>query len=246
MRQQRAFQGAARVVAVVDELMRTILGWCSSHGDPARQLARVSNLLRTQTAATQIARTQRPAARDAERAVDRPPAQQRQRRPRRRRRSCSNCRRPSSSAGFATNLNRAKNHLGAVDSTLGDLSDLLQQAQTDRLGQRRLRRHPRPARRRRRRSSSPSTARPSRSRTGSSKGIYLFAGDRSTDAPFVSEAGGVRFVGSERVLRKRLRRGHRPAVHGQRRRRLRRALHPRAGRRRPLAAITAADAARPT
>jgi hypothetical protein len=32
------------------------------------------------------------------------------------------------------------------------------------------------------------------------EGMYLFAGDRLTDAPFVPEAGGVKFVGSANVL----------------------------------------------
>ena len=34
----------------------------------------------------------------------------------------------------------------------------------------------------------------------SANGVYLFAGDRSTEAPFVEESGGVKWVGSTQVL----------------------------------------------
>jgi flagellin-like hook-associated protein FlgL len=163
------------------------------------QLARVSNLLRTSTAASQIARTQRQllqtqnelsTGRRLNSASDDPGdaaiAQQLQKSLEQRQ-------------AFLTNLNRAKDHLGAVDSTLGDLSDLLQQAQQIA-------------------SANVGSDVTADQRAGAAaiidqiygdaltlanrqfEGTYLFAGDRATNAPFVSEAGGVRFVGSERVL----------------------------------------------
>src|SRR5688572_28330679 len=162
-------------------------------------LARVSNLLRTQTAASQIARTQRrllqtqnelSTGRRLNSASDDPGdaaiVQQLQKTLEQRQ-------------AFATNLNRAKSHLGAVDSTLGDLSDLLQQAQeiaSANVG---------------------SDVTPDQ-RAGAAaivealygealtlanrqfEGVFFFGGDRSTHAPFVSEAGGVKFVGSQRAL----------------------------------------------
>ena len=163
-------------------------------------LARVSNLLRSNTAATQIARTQRrllqtqnelSTGRRLNSASDDPgdaaTAQQLQKTLEQRQ-------------AFLTNLERAKNHLGAVDSTLGDLSDLLRRAQQIA-------------------SANVGSDVTADQREGAAalveaiygealtlanrqfEGVYLFAGDRSTAAPFVSDAGGVRFVGSERVLR---------------------------------------------
>jgi len=100
---------------------------------------------------------------------------------------------------FLTNLNRAKNHLSEVDSTLGDLNDLIQRAQEIA-------------------SANVGSDVPPEQRAGAAavvesiygealtlankqfEGVYLFAGDRSTDAPFVAGPGGVRFVGSESVL----------------------------------------------
>lgn len=100
---------------------------------------------------------------------------------------------------YMTNLTRAKNHLSEVDSTLGDLSDLIQRAQQIA-------------------SANVGSDVPPDQRAGASavvaqiyaealslankqfEGVYLFAGDRSTAPPFVAEGGGVRFVGSENVL----------------------------------------------
>lgn len=162
-------------------------------------LARVSNLLRSNTAATQIARTQRrllqtqnelSTGRRLHSASDDPgdaaTAQQLQKTLEQRQ-------------AFLTNLDRARNHLSAVDSTLGDLTDLLQRAQQIA-------------------SANVGSDVTADQREGAAalvealygealtlanrqfEGVYLFAGDRSTAAPFVSDAGGVRFVGSERVL----------------------------------------------
>lgn len=164
------------------------------------QLARVSNLLRTGTATSQIARTQRrlllaqnelSTGRRINSASDDPGdaaiVQQLQKTLEQRK-------------AFGTNLDRAVSHLGAVDATLGDVSDLLQRAQQIA-------------------AANVGSDVTSDQRAGAAaivenlysealtlanrqfEGVYLFAGDRSTDAPFVSEGGGVRFVGSERLLR---------------------------------------------
>ena len=163
------------------------------------QPARVSNLLRSNTAAAQIARTQRrllqtqnelSTGRRLNSASDDPgdaaTAQQLQKIIEQRQ-------------AFLTNLNRATNHLGAVDSTLGDLTDLLNQAKEIA-------------------SANVGSDVTAEQRAGAAaiveqlygealtlanrqfEGTYLFAGDRADRAPFVSDAGGVRFVGSERVL----------------------------------------------
>lgn len=163
------------------------------------QLARVSNLLRTNTAGAQIARTQRrlleaqnelSTGRRLSSASDDPGdaaiVQQLQKTIEQRR-------------AFLGNLNRAGNHLGAVDSTLGDLSDLLNRAKEIA-------------------SANVGSDVTADQREGAAaiieslygealtlanrqfEGTYLFGGDRADRPPFVSEAGGVRFVGSERVL----------------------------------------------
>jgi flagellar hook-associated protein 3 FlgL len=163
------------------------------------QLARVSNLLRTNSAQGQIALTQRKllqvqneltTGKRINVASDDPGdaaiVQQLQKSLEMRR-------------SFLTNLNRAKNHLSEVDSTLGDLNDLIQRAQEIA-------------------SANVGSDVPPEQRAGAAavvesiygealtlankqfEGVYLFAGDRSTDAPFVAGPGGVRFVGSENVL----------------------------------------------
>lgn len=104
--------------------------------------------------------------------------------------------------GFLDNLQQAGSHLSEVDSTLGSLTDLLQQAQdiaSANVG-------------------SDITAEERKSAAAvveslysqmlsvanrQFEGMYIFAGDRLTDAPFVPEAGGVKFVGSVNVLENR-------------------------------------------
>lgn len=163
------------------------------------QLARVSNLLRTNTSASQIARTQRrlletqnelSTGRRINAASDDPGdaaiVQQLQKTLEQR-------------ESFRTNLARAKNHLEAVDSAVGDLNDLLRRAQeiaSANVG---------------------SDVTPDQRTAAAAiidniygealtvanrqfEGVYLFGGDRSTQPPFVSQDGGVRFVGSQRVL----------------------------------------------
>jgi flagellin-like hook-associated protein FlgL len=101
---------------------------------------------------------------------------------------------------YATNLKSAGSQLSEVDSTLGDVTDLLQQAQT--LAQANV--------------GSDVT---SDERAGAAAivdalyrqmldlanhqfdGVYLFGGDRSTSAPFIEAAGGVKFVGTDQVLK---------------------------------------------
>jgi flagellar hook-associated protein 3 len=163
------------------------------------QLARVSNLLRTSTAHAQISRTQRrllqtqnelSTGRRINSASDDPgdaaTVQQLQKTLEQRQ-------------AFRTNLNRATDHLGAVDTAVGNLSELLQRAQT--IASANVGSDVTPDQR-------AGAAAIIESIYGEAlsianrqmSGVYLFAGDRSTDAPFVSEAGGVRFVGSDRVL----------------------------------------------
>jgi flagellin-like hook-associated protein FlgL len=164
------------------------------------QLARVSNLLRTNSAQGQIALTQRKllqvqneltTGKRINVASDDPGdaaiVQQLQKTLEQRQ-------------SFLTNLSRAKNHLGEVDSTLADVNDLIRRAQEIA-------------------SANVGSDVPPDQRAGAAavvqsiygealtlankqfEGVYLFAGDRSTDAPFVAGPGGVRFVGSENVLR---------------------------------------------
>src|SRR3954471_3363064 len=163
------------------------------------QLARVSNLLRTSTASSQIARTQRrlletqnqlSTGRRLNSASDDPGdaavAQQLQKTLEQRQ-------------AFLTNLNRAKDHLGAVDSTLGDLSDLLKRAQE--IASANVGSDITPDQRAGAAAIIDSIYGEALSLANRQfEGVYVFAGDRSDRAPFVSEAGGVRFVGSERVL----------------------------------------------
>jgi len=163
------------------------------------QLARVSNLLRTNSAQGQIALTQRKLLQvqnelttgkrinvGSDDPGDAAIVQQLQKSLELRQ-------------SFLTNLNRAKNHLSEVDSTLGDLNSLIQRAQEIA-------------------SANVGSDVPPEQRAGAAavvesiygealtlankqfEGVYLFAGDRSTDAPFVAGPGGVRFVGSESVL----------------------------------------------
>lgn len=100
---------------------------------------------------------------------------------------------------YSTNLSSAQSQLGEVDSSLSDLTDLIQQAQTIA-------------------SANVGSDVTADQRTGAAAvvsslqsqalsvgnkefdGVYLFAGDRSTDPPFVEDVGGVKFVGDSNVL----------------------------------------------
>src|SRR4051812_9425191 len=163
------------------------------------QLARVSNLLRTGVAQDSIARTQEQLLRTQNELS-----------------TGKRLNAPSDAPGdsavvlqlqktleqrksYSDNIDQAKAQLGEVDSTLGDLTELLKQAQTiasanvgsdvsadqrsaaaavvDGLYQQAI-------------------------SLGNKQfsGTYLFAGDKGTDPPFVATAGGVKFVGSSTVL----------------------------------------------
>jgi flagellin-like hook-associated protein FlgL len=100
---------------------------------------------------------------------------------------------------FLTNLTRARNHLSEVDSTLGDLNDLIQRAQE--IASANVGSDVTPDQR----SAASAVVEQIYSEALSLankqfEGVYLFAGDRSTEQPFVATDGGVRFVGSENVL----------------------------------------------
>jgi flagellar hook-associated protein 3 FlgL len=101
---------------------------------------------------------------------------------------------------YADNIKHAQSQLGEVDSTLGDLTDVLQQAQqiasanvgSDVTDQERQ--------------GAAAVLQSLQSQTLSLankqfEGVFLFAGDRSTDAPFVDAVGGVKFVGDSNVLK---------------------------------------------
>jgi flagellin-like hook-associated protein FlgL len=100
---------------------------------------------------------------------------------------------------YATNLKSASNQLSEVDSTLGNVTDLLQQAQT--LAQANVG------------SDVTGEARSSAAAIVDAlyrqmldlsnhqfDGVYLFGGDRSTSPPFVEAVGGVKFVGTDHLL----------------------------------------------
>jgi flagellar hook-associated protein 3 len=100
---------------------------------------------------------------------------------------------------YLTNLSTATSQLGEVDSSLGDLTSLIQQAQSiasanvgsdvtaeERQG-----------------AAAQVQAIYNQALTLGNKqlnGVYLFAGDKSTDPPFATTSGGVQFVGSTNVL----------------------------------------------
>ncbi len=164
------------------------------------QLARVSNLLRTQVANQQISRTQQrlltvqnelATGKRINAASDDPGdaaiVQQLRKTLEQR-------------LAYSDNLKQGVSHLSEVDSTLGEITDLLQQAQTlasanvgsDVTADQRA-----------------SAAEVAKSLYGQMlslsnkqfQGIFLFGGDRATDAPFVEEGGGIKFVGSSQVLK---------------------------------------------
>jgi flagellar hook-associated protein 3 FlgL len=166
---------------------------------PPISLARVSNLLRSDTALATIAKTQQDLL-DVQNQIstgkrvsvpsDDPGAaaiiQQLQKTLEQRQ-------------GYAENLRQANSQMGEVDSTLGDLTDLLQQAQTIASAN----------------VGSDVTADQRASAAQLVQGLYsqildiankqfngayLFGGDKSTAQPFIEQGGSVRFVGSDQVL----------------------------------------------
>ena len=101
---------------------------------------------------------------------------------------------------YAGNMKHAQNHLSEVDSSLGDLTALVQEAQTiasanvgtgvtaDQ------------------RASAAAVVKSIYSQVLSLgnkqfEGVFLFAGDKSTEPPFVEDLGGVRFAGTSNLLK---------------------------------------------
>src|SRR3954454_807778 len=98
-------------------------------------------------------------------------------------------------SGFEDNLKQASSHLSEVDSTLGDMTDLLRQAQT--LASANVGSDVSADQR----SSAAAVLQAlyNQMRTLRNKqfeGVYIFGGERSTEPPFVEEGAGVKFVGS--------------------------------------------------
>jgi flagellar hook-associated protein 3 len=100
---------------------------------------------------------------------------------------------------YAENLKQAGNQLSEVDTSLGDLSGLLQQAQT--IASANVGSDVTPDQRKAAAEIVKSLYDQALS-IGNKQfnGIFIFAGDRATDAPFVETNGGVKFVGSEKLL----------------------------------------------
>src|SRR5687767_5845138 len=163
------------------------------------QLARVSNLLRTSIPKVQISRTQQNLLRvqnelSTGRRINAPSddpgdaavVQQLQKTLEQR-------------EAYLTNLRHAKSHLGEADTTMGDLTAILQEAQTIA-------------------SANVGSDVTADQRTAAAaiignlynqamtlgnrqfEGGFLFGGDRATDPPFSPVAGGVRYNGTGRVL----------------------------------------------
>jgi flagellin-like hook-associated protein FlgL len=103
-------------------------------------------------------------------------------------------------SAYADNLKHAQSQLGEVDSSLGDLTDQLQQAQqiaSANVGTTVTAEE---------RESAAAIVKAIQSQVLSLankqfEGVFLFAGDRSTTAPFVDAVGGVKFVGDSNVLK---------------------------------------------
>lgn len=104
--------------------------------------------------------------------------------------------------GYATNLQSATSQLSEVDSTLSDLTDLLQQAQT--IASANVGSDVTASQRQ-------AAAEVIKSITSQVlsiankqfNGVYLFAGDRSTAPPFIDSNGKIKYVGSPTVLQNR-------------------------------------------
>src|SRR3954468_3814405 len=104
-------------------------------------------------------------------------------------------------AGFEDNLKQASSHLSEVDTTLGDMSDLLRQAQT--LASANVGSDVSADQRAAAAAIASSLYNQMLSLANKqSQGVYLFGGD-SGQAPFVSDSSGVRFVGSTSALQNR-------------------------------------------
>jgi len=104
-------------------------------------------------------------------------------------------------SGYEDNLKQASSHLSEVDTTLGDMTDLLRQAQT--LASSNVGSDVSPDQRGAAAAIVSSLYNQMLSLANKqSQGVYLFGGD-SGQAPFVSDQSGVRFVGSTQTLQNR-------------------------------------------
>lgn len=100
---------------------------------------------------------------------------------------------------YSDNLSAANNQLSEVDTNLGEVSDLMRQAQT--LASANVGSDTTPASRDAAAAQIDSIYNQVLNLSNTqSNGVYLYAGDRSTNAPFVEQNGGVRWVGSSTVL----------------------------------------------
>ncbi|MDB5323748.1 MAG: hypothetical protein JWN40_5379 [Phycisphaerales bacterium] len=100
---------------------------------------------------------------------------------------------------YSDNLQHAQSQLGEVDSSLSDLTDLLNQAQQ--IASANVGSDVTPDQR----SGAAAVIKSLQSQALSVgnkqfEGVFLYAGDRSTAAPFVEDVGGVKFVGDSNVL----------------------------------------------
>lgn len=106
-------------------------------------------------------------------------------------------------AMYANNLKAASSQLSEVDSTLDDLTGLVQQAKD--IASANVGSDVTPDARKSAAAVVDSLYNQALSLANKQlDGVYLFGGDRSTQAPFVSSAGGVQFVGSDRLLQNRV------------------------------------------
>src|SRR4051812_39799592 len=104
-------------------------------------------------------------------------------------------------SGYEDNLKQAASHLSEVDTTMGDMTDLLRQAQT--LASANVGSDVSPDQRAAAAAIVSSLYNQMLSLANKqSQGVYLFGGDSGT-APFISDPSGVRFVGSTSVLENR-------------------------------------------
>ena len=103
--------------------------------------------------------------------------------------------------GYEDNLKQASSHLSEVDTTLGDMTDLLRQAQT--LASANVGSDVSADQRAAAAAIVSTLSNQMLSLANKqSQGVYLFGGDSGT-APFISDPSGVRFVGSTSVLENR-------------------------------------------
>ncbi len=104
-------------------------------------------------------------------------------------------------SGFEDNLKQASSHLSEVDTTLGDMTDLLRQAQT--LASANVGSDVSADQRNAAAAIVSSLYNQMLSLANKqSQGVYLFGGD-SGHAPFISDTTGVRYVGSDTILQNR-------------------------------------------